>query len=645
MTIDEQHEWLEADGLGGFASGTTAGTRTRRYHAVLVTATTPPTGRMVLVNGVEAWVDTPAGSFALTTERYEPGVLYPDGASRMAAFTTDPWPTWTFMLPDGTRLEHAIVVRHRQPAVSLSWRIVSTPVGVGGVRLRVRPFLSGRDYHSLHHENGAFQFAPDRDGSLLIWRPYEGVPAISVLANGHYAHEPAWYRQFRYDAEIARGLDGTEDLASPGVFSFDLSAPAELILVAASPGVDPLPPDADADAVGSALRAGEAMRRAAFASRLHRSADAYLVARGRGTTIVAGYPWFTDWGRDTFIAMRGICLAADRVDEARRILLEWSGAISEGMLPNRFPDHGEAPEFNSVDASLWFVIAVHDLFESAARCGVSITAGDRAALERAVQQILDGYAAGTRYGIRLDSDGLLAAGAPGVQLTWMDAKVGDWVVTPRIGKPVEVEALWLNALWFAGQRDRRWLDVFERGRAAFAQRFCNEETGGLHDVVDVNHVAGTVDASCRPNQIFALGGLPIALIDGDRARRALDLAERQLWVPVGLRSLAPGEPGYVGRYEGGPLQRDGAYHQGTVWPWLLGPFVEAWVRARGDTPAARCEARERFLLPLLRHLDDSGLDHISEIADGDAPYRPNGCPFQAWSVGEALRLDRVVLHT
>jgi predicted glycogen debranching enzyme len=343
--------------------------------------------------------------------------------------------------------------------------------------------------------------------------------------------------------------------------------------------------------------------------------------------------------------MRGICLAADRVDDARRILLEWSGAISDGMLPNRFPDHGEAPEFNSVDASLWFVIAVHDLFEAAARCGVTVAAADRATLEHAVLRILGGYAAGTRFGIHLDSDGLLAAGTPGVQLTWMDAKVGDWVVTPRIGKPVEVQALWLNALWFAGQRDRRWLDLFERGRVSFAQRFWNDARGGLHDVVDVNHEPGTVDASCRPNQIFALGGLPVALLDGDRARRALDLVEQRLWTPVGLRSLAPGEPGYVGHYAGGVLQRDGAYHQGTVWPWLLGPFVEAWVRARGDKAAARREARERFLAPLLRHLDEAGIDHISEIADGDAPHLPGGCPFQAWSVGEALRLDRVVLHT
>jgi predicted glycogen debranching enzyme len=291
-----------------------------------------------------------------------------------------------------------------------------------------------------------------------------------------------------------------------------------------------------------------------------------------------------------------------------------------------------------VDASLWFVIAVCDLFDAAARTGMSIAARDRARLESAVDQIIAGYAAGTRFGIRLDTDGLLAAGQPGVQLTWMDAKVGDWVVTPRIGKPVEVEALWLNALWLAGQRNTRWLEVFEQGRLSFGTRFWNEETGALNDVVDVNHERGTFDAAFRPNQVFALGGLPISLVDGARARRALDEVERRLWTPIGLRSLAPGEPGYTGRYTGGVLARDGAYHQGTVWPWLLTAFVEGWLRARGDRPEARVEARERFLAPLLRHLDEHGLGHVAEIADGDAPHHPNGCPFQAWSVGEALRL-------
>ena len=356
---------------------------------------------------------------------------------------------------------------------------------------------------------------------------------------------------------------------------------------------------------------------------------------------MAGYPWFTDWGRDTFIALRGLCLATGRLDDAREILLEWAGAVSEGMLPNRFPDRGEEPEYNSVDASLWYVVAVHD-YLAAASGRRRVSGADRTALTRAVEAILEGYSRGTRYGIRADTDGLLAAGVPGVQLTWMDAKVGDRVVTPRIGKPVEVQALWINALKIGARLSPRPGGMAEKAAASFAARFWNAKGGSLYDVVDCDHVPGTADPRFRPNQIFAVGGLPFALLEGERARRVVDAVEARLWTPLGLRSLAPDDPAYAGRYVGGVAERDGAYHQGTVWPWLVGPFVEAWVRVRGGTAAAKQEARERFLDPLLARMDAAGLGHISEIADGDPPHTPRGCPFQAWSVGEALRLDRVV---
>jgi predicted glycogen debranching enzyme len=386
------------------------------------------------------------------------------------------------------------------------------------------------------------------------------------------------------------------------------------------------------------VRAAEQRRRREFPSRLHRAADAYLVRRGRGKTIVAGYPWFIDWGRDTFIALRGLCLATGRLEDARAILLEWAGAVSDGMLPNRFPDHGEQPEFNAVDAALWYVVAAHEFLQSAKR----VAPRDRQALEAAIEAILSGYARGTRYGIHVE-DGLLATGEPGVQLTWMDAKVGDWVVTPRIGKPVEVQALWLNALRIGSGLSERWAEVYARGRAAFEARFWNEAGGFLHDVVDVDHQPGTVDSTFRPNQIFAVGGLPFSMLEGERARRVVDAVEARLLTPLGLRSLAPGEPGYTPHYEGGVRERDGAYHQGTVWPWLLGPFVEAWVRVRGGTARARQEARTRFLEPIFHHLGDAGLGHVPEIADAEPPHTPRGCPFQAWSVGEMLRLDQVVL--
>jgi glycogen debranching enzyme len=269
--------------------------------------------------------------------------------------------------------------------------------------------------------------------------------------------------------------------------------------------------------------------------------------------------------------------------------------------------------------------------------------GERKKLLKAIDAILDGYSQGTRYAIRADSDGLLACGVPRVQLTWMDAKVGDWVVTPRIGKPVEIQALWLNALWIASQHDERRKTLFARGCESFRARFWNRERGCLYDVIDVNHRAGAVDAALRPNQIFAVGGLPLALLDGEQARLVLESVEDHLLTPLGLRSLAPQEPGYTRCYTGGVAQRDGCYHQGTVWPWLIGAFIEAWVRMRGNTDKAKQEARRRFLDPLLRHMETAGLGHISEIADAEPPHTPRGCPFQAWSVGEALRLDRVVL--
>jgi predicted glycogen debranching enzyme len=312
------------------------------------------------------------------------------------------------------------------------------------------------------------------------------------------------------------------------------------------------------------------------------------------------------------------------------------------MLPNRFPDSGEQAEFNAVDASLWYVIAVHELLELAGRGQTLIPPSDEAALRGAIDRIVEGYAAGTRFGIHVDDDGLLMAGRPGFQLTWMDARVGDRVITPRIGKPVEIQALWLNALAIAARTSSRWREVFERGRVSFVERFWNTR-GYLSDVVDVDNVPGTRDDAFRPNQILAVGGLPISLIGRARAKQIVSAVERRLLTPFGLRSLAPGEPEYRARYDGDSASRDAAYHQGTVWPWLIGPFVEAWLRAHGDTAATRAEARQRFLQPLLEHLEAGGLGHVSEIVDADAPFTPRGCPFQAWSLGELIRLERVIL--
>ncbi|MET0620441.1 MAG: amylo-alpha-1,6-glucosidase [Thermoanaerobaculia bacterium] len=635
-------EWLEADGLGGFASGTVAGIRTRRYHALLLTATTPPTGRVVLVNGFDAWVTTPAGRYAITAQAYGPDLTYPDGASRITAFTIEPWPRWTFALPDGTRIAQEILVPKDASAAAVSWKLLS---GTGSVTVEVRPFLSGRDYHSLHHENPDFRFDadPSADG-LMRFRPYASVPAISMRANGVYTQAPEWYRNFFYAEERARGLDFSEDLASPGTLRFDLSRGEGVWLMAAE-GHEAALGAGTAEAAFELVRNTESARRAAFPEPLERAADAYLVRRGSGRTVVAGYPWFTDWGRDTFISLRGLCFATGRLDEAGRILVEWAGAVSEGMLPNLFPDGTAQPEYNSVDASLWYLVVMSEYFQARAAAGRRVEGSERTILQTAFGEILTGYARGTRFGIRADEDGLLAAGVPGVQLTWMDARVGDWVVTPRIGKPVEIQALWINALRIADAFTDQFRDLLARATDSFERRFWNEAQGCLYDVVDPDHRPGTVDATLRPNQIFAVGGLPFPLLTGERARRVVDAVEAKLWTPLGLRTLPPDAPGYRGRYEGGPLERDGAYHQGTAWPYLLGAFAEAWVRVRGGDSETIRAARARFLEPLEAHLAEAGLGHVSEIVDGDAPHTPRGCPFQAWSIAEMLRLDRAVLRT
>ncbi len=585
------------------------------------------------MNGLDAWVQTAAGRFPISAQRYTPDVTHPEGNRTLEDFTTEPWPTWRFLLADGTRLEQQLLVAGGRPLSLLAWRMLDGD----GARLSVRPFFSGRDYHGLHHENGGFRFDPLREERALVWRMYDGVPPVAVLTNGEYRHDPRWYRSFLYEEERARGLDHVEDLASPGEIDYDLSRGEAVLVLAADAAGHALERGDEALRVAERLRATESMRRGAFASPLHRAADAYVVRRGSGRTIVAGYPWFTDWGRDTFIALRGLCLATGRLGEAREILLEWTGAVSEGMLPNRFPDGGDAPEYNSVDAALWFVVAVHDFLEAARARPGAASAADERLLTAAVLAILDGYARGTRHGIRADRDGLLACGEPGWQLTWMDARADGREVTPRIGKPVEVQALWLNALRIAAAWDDRLRAPHDAGRRAFAERFWNEQTAALFDVVDVDHVSGTTDAAFRPNQVLAVGGLPFPVLDGERARRMVEAVEHRLWTPMGLRSLAPGEPGYRGHCAGGAGERDAAYHQGTVWCWWAGPFVEAWLRVHGDTPAARAEARSRFVDPLLRHLDAAGLNHVSEIADGDPPHAPRGCPFQAWSVGELLR--------
>ena len=643
-------EWLVADGLGGYASGSADGIRSRRYHAYLIVAAPKDERRFTLVNDLELWADTSSGSVALSSHRYAPDVIHPDGASRLAHFAAEPWPTWTYDLGGGlTIVQQLFAPRTTQrAAMILQWRLVGTSEGASSVRLRARPLLSGRDFHALHKQNPDFAFTPDRPGDeSWRWRPYPGVPPILMHANGSYRQEPLWFRNFLYLEERERGLDDVEDLAGPGEFTWELggSEGRDAFLVLTVPEEwEGYETAGNVAAECRAIASSERARIAAFKTRLHHSASEYLVRRGRRETIVAGYPWFTDWGRDTFIALRGLCLETGRIDEAQRILLSWCETLSMGMMPNHFPSQGADPEYNSVDASLWFVIAAQAFLDVSARRGRWIEPGTTKRLTDAAQEVLESYSRGTRYGIHMDTDALLAAGESGMALTWMDAIVGESAVTPRIGKPVEVQALWVNALVVGSRWSERWGDLADEAAEGFADRFWNASRGCLFDVVDVDHQPGRTDDSLRPNQIFAVGGLRIALLAGERARSTIDVVERSLWTPLGLRTLAPGEAGYTPACVGPARARDRAYHNGTAWPWLMGPFVDAWIRARaaGGGPwamkALRAEARRRFLGGLARHLDEAGIGHVSEIADGEEPWTPRGCPFQAWSVAEMLRL-------
>jgi predicted glycogen debranching enzyme len=643
LNLDEllKREWLEADGLGGYALGTAAGIRTRRYHGLLLVATKPPAGRIMLVSGLDAWIETPAGRVYLSSHHYHPDTLHPDGAHRLVAFTAEPWPTWTYELPTGGQVIFELFVPHERAAVALRWRYQGK--GVAHLRLCVRPFLSGREPHALHHENPSYSFGTMVVDGELQWQNYPAIPSVVAITDATYQHDPLWYRKFQYDEEARRGLDALEDLASPGTMSWDLAVrEARLVLAARGMSDDVLDDSAGPAALYDALRASETARRMSLGTGLDRAADLYLVRRGAGRTIIAGYPWFSDWGRDTFMALRGLTLARGRLDEAAEILKSWSGLVSEGMVPNRFTDADDTPEYNAVDASLWFVIAVAEYLDAADGAHATVDPVLRLAFQRAVEGVLDGYVRGTRFRIRLDDDGLIAAGEPGSPLTWMDAKIGDRGVTPRVGKPIEVQCLWLNALAFARRTAPRFEALFVKGLASCRARYFDPALGYAVDVLDVNHTPGKVDASLRPNQIYAVGGLPLMLFDGDVARRVVDTVEARLLTPLGLRSLAPGSTEYAGRYQGDSKSRDEAYHQGTVWPFLLGPFIEAWVRVRGGGPRTIAEARSRFLPAMRAHLKQAGLGHVSEIADAELPHTPRGCPFQAWSVGEWLRIQALL---
>jgi predicted glycogen debranching enzyme len=470
-------------------------------------------------------------------------------------------------------------------------------------------------------------------------QPYADLPRLYLV---HQANEietqGGWYYNFEYDVERERGLDFQEDLFQPLTLRANLTEGRSFAVIAST--------EPHQARKAHELRRLEVARRERIAvaspSReplvraLTQAADQFIVRRGDLKTVIAGYHWFGDWGRDTMIALPGLTLTTGRIDVAKSILLAFARHVDQGMLPNLFPDAGETPEYNTVDATLWFFEAIRALTAKTGDYGFV-----RENLYPVLCDIIEWHVRGTRYGIRMDDDGLLNAGEPGVQLTWMDAKVGDWVVTPRYGKPVEIQALWYNALRilqdFAEQigdqsASQRYGAMAAKAGQNFHELFWNEAAGCLYDVVR----GEARDASVRPNQIFAVS-LPYPILSAGKAGLVVAVVERELLTPVGLRSLARSDSQYRPRYEGSPLSRDGAYHQGTVWPWLLGPFVTAYLRVHNSSSEARQQATQ-WLRSFGAHLEDAGLGQVSEIFDADPPHRPRGCVAQAWSVAELLRV-------
>ena len=631
-------EWLETDGLGGYASSSIAGAHTRRYHGLLIAATRPPVGRQVLVSRLDETVRLPGSAGVELGCNQFPGAIHPRGHEQLVHFHRCLFPRWVYEV-GGVRLRKTIAMLDGEPTTLVLYEVLDAP---GPFELRLRPFLAGRDDHALGRADDS-RLGPTRFGDGTLASAFaDGRPEVFIHVPGaEFAAEPSWWRNFEYERERERGFDFREDLFTPGEFHVTL-APGARLGVLISTRESGAARDVWALYDGERRRREELLAGLAGAPVLCRAlafaASQFLVRREGGAdsglwTAIAGYPWFADWGRDTMIALPGLCLVTRRFAAARGILRAFAAVVDQGLLPNRFPDRGEAPEYNTVDASLWYFIAVWRYLQATDDKDFVL-----AELLPVLREMLAWHERGTRHGIHQDADGLLASGEEGVQLTWMDAKVGDWVVTPRRGKPVEIQALWINALAVmaelealagAGEAADRLRRRVRDGRARFTELFWNEERGCLFDGVDGERR----DPSLRPNQILALA-LPFPVLDRERGRRVLAVVEKELLTPVGLRSLGPSEPGYTGIYAGGPAERDGAYHQGTVWSWLLGPYLTALVRLRGEAGRRRAL---RILDDFAPHLGAAGLGTVSEIFDGDAPHAPRGCIAQAWSVAELLR--------
>jgi predicted glycogen debranching enzyme len=649
LVTAESREWLVTNGIGGFASGTIAGSQTRRYHGLLVAALQPPVGRTQLVSTIDEVVHYAGEDFSLATHRWASGAVDPKGFLLLEDFHLEgTTPAWTYALADAL-LEKRIWMRHGENTTCIQYTLVR---GSGALEMELKALVNYRDFHSLTHAGDWRMNITPVDRGVKV-QAYDGATPFYLKSNTagcEPRHE--WHLGCYFAEETERGLSDREDRLFAALFRTRLEVGSSATLVLTTEAAASLDQETsraeranhdvklfhDWQEKNEAL-AGEAP---SWIWQLILAAGQFIVERSLpeepdGRSIIAGYHWFADWGRDTMIALPGLTLTTGRAGVARQILLAFSRYVYGGMLPNNFPDAGPSsvgvnskPEYNTVDAALWYFEAIRQYF------AVTQDTATQQKLFPVLAGMIDAHIAGTRYNIHVDpADGLLYAGAPGVQLTWMDAKIGDWVVTPRTGKPVEINALWINALetmaGFArllGKSRDGYEELAVKAKNNF-QKFWNADCNCCYDVIDAPGIGS--DAALRPNQIFAVS-LSLSPLTPEQQKAVVDACARHLLTSHGLRSLAPGEPGYSGHYGGSPWDRDAVYHQGTVWGWLLGPFALAHYRVYKDREAAL-----RFLEPLGRQIYASGLGTLSEIFDGDAPFTPRGCIAQAWTVAEVLR--------
>jgi predicted glycogen debranching enzyme len=625
-------EWLETNGLGGFASSTIIGANTRRQHGLLVAALRPPVERHVLLSKFEERVLVDGQESHLGTNLYS-GTVYPHGFNIQTEFRLRPWPTFRHANED-FEIEKSVCMIQGENTVVVGYCNLRER---GPLELKLRPLLAFRGYNSLAERDDSIEMAVERADGVLSVQPYEKLPRLYFYARPDAVDLKAdWYYRFTYPVEQERGLDFEEDLFTPFELTFRIPIGESVYVVVSTEKKD--------NVNAQDLVARERLRRKQFEREpdtvrqtLLIAADAFIARRGKDRlTVLAGLPWFADWGRDTMIALPGLALTTERFDVARKILMTFVQYIDRGMIPNVFPEVGETPGYNAVDASLWFVVAVWKYWKAGG--------DDEGALQLlpALREVIKYYREGTRYDIHADGDGLITAGTPGTQLTWMDVKVDGYVPTPRHGKPVEINALWLNALLMLAEMEEKLSHnihsavilrkLADQVAGSFVKAFWNGERGYLYDVIQGDFR----DPSIRPNQIFAVS-LPYTPLDKAQQKSVFDVVTQHLLTPYGLRSLSPKDEKYCGKYTGNPWQRDCAYHQGTVWPWLIGPYCDAHARIHGNGKSQRKEIG-RLIQGLINHLEDAGLGTVSEVFDGDPPHRPVGCFAQAWSVSELLRV-------